>query len=274
MFASAQILYFITLTLDYCCYKLNFNYLRQYHFSVSKSKHMRSKEKQEVTNELLDGLPNKLRKTILAQCEQVHLTSGDILHERGQGIEYIFYPLTGYISLVTTGTRHPPLELCIIGNEGMLGISNISGVQSAPDRAVVQGSGTALRLSVKQFQYQLKNFPLLLKRLNDYLYILFVQGSQSLVCMRFHPIVSRLARWLLMTDDRAHSTHLNLTHQFLADMLGVRRSGITVAACLLKDKKLISYTRGTIQILNRKGLEREACECYQLMKGNYTHRLN
>lgn len=235
---------------------------------------MRTKEKQEVTNKLLDGLPDSLRKTIVAQCDIVNLTCGDILYERGQCSDYIFYPLTGYISLVTSATEHPPLELCIIGNEGMLGVSNILGVNSAPERAVVHGSGTALRLSVKQFQYQLKKFPLLLKRLNDYLYILLMQCSQSLVCMRFHQIEPRLARWLLITDDRAHSNHLHLTHLFLADMLGVRRSGITVAAGALKDKKLISYSRGNIHILDRKGLELQACECYQLMKGDYIEMLN
>tara|TARA_R110001583_G_scaffold1498_1_gene11719 strand:+ start:9172 stop:9879 length:708 start_codon:yes stop_codon:yes gene_type:complete len=235
---------------------------------------MRLKEKQEITNELLDGLPRPLQKIIIAQCDIVNLTFGDILVEEGKSNRYVFYPLTGFISLVTSGTEHPPLELCIIGNEGMLGVTNILGVTSASERAVVQGSGTALRLSVEQFQYQFKRYPLLLKRLNDYLYILLVQYSRSLACMRFHQIEPRLARWLLITDDRAHSNPIYLTHQFLADMLGVRRSGITVAAGALQDKKLISYTRGNIHIIDRKGLELQACECYQLMKADYISMLH
>ncbi|MFT6266545.1 MAG: CRP-like cAMP-binding protein [Oleiphilaceae bacterium] len=235
---------------------------------------MRSKEKQEITNQLLDGLPKSLQKIIISQCDIVNLTFGDILVEQGKSSGYVFYPLTGFISLVTSCTEHPPLELCIIGNEGMLGITNVLGVNSAPERAVVQGSGTALRLPVEKFQYQLKHYPLLLKRLNDYLYILLVQCSRSLVCMRFHQIEPRLARLLLITDDRAHSNSIYLTHQFLADMLGVRRSGITVAAGALQNKKLISYTRGNIHIIDRKGLELQACECYQLMKADYIDILN
>ncbi|TWX63505.1 Crp/Fnr family transcriptional regulator [Colwellia sp. C1TZA3] len=235
---------------------------------------MQLKEKQEITNQLLDGLPKPLQKTILAQCDIVNLTFGDILVEQGKSSRYVFYPLTGVISLVRSGTKHPPLELYIIGNEGMLGVTNILGVNSAPERAVVQGSGTALRLSIEQFQYQLKHYPRLLKKLNDYLYILLVQCSKSLVCMRFHQIEPRLARWLLMIDDRAHANPVYLTHQLLADMLGVRRSGITVAAGALQDKKLISYTRGNIDIVDRKGLELQACECYQLMKADYVDMFN
>lgn len=235
---------------------------------------MCSKKKQKVTNKLLDGLPESARKIILAQCEIVNLSFGDILHERGQRSRYVFYPLTGFIALVSSGMKHPPLELCIIGNEGMLGIANVLGVNAAPERAVVQGSGTALRLPLELFHAQLVQFPLLLKRLNDYLYILLLQCSQSLICMCFHQIEPRLARWLLMTDDRTHAKHLYLTHLFLADMLGVRRSGITLAAGSLQKKQLISYSRGNIRILDRKGLERVACVCYQRSKTDYVGILN
>ncbi|WP_404340754.1 Crp/Fnr family transcriptional regulator [Pseudoalteromonas mariniglutinosa] len=227
-----------------------------------------------VTNQLLDGLSILQRQVILAQCELINLTFGDTVCEQGQPTHFVIYPLTGFISLVTSSKTEPSLELGLIGNEGMLGVTCSLGQKFAPQKAIVQGSGTALRLSEDAFQQQLKYLPLMLKRHNDYLYFLLLQQSQSLVCLRFHQIVPRLAKWLLMTDDRTHGSHFYLTHVFLAQMLGVRRSGITVAAGVLQDKKLISYQRGEIAILNRKGLELVTCDCYQLAKADYLRVLN
>lgn len=235
---------------------------------------MEAKKNKIITNKLLDGIPFELQKYILEECELVNLTVGEILFERGEIMPHVFFPLTGFVSLVTSIPDHSPLQMGLIGYEGMLGITQILGVNSAPDRAIVQGSGTALRLASEKFQKLLKHHSIVLQRLNDYLYILLKQQSRSLACAHFHQIELRLARWLLMTHDRAHSNNLVLTHQFLADMLGVRRSGITVAAGVLQEKNIISYTRGDIHILDRKGLELEACECYKLSKVDYIDMLS
>jgi CRP-like cAMP-binding protein len=157
----------------------------------------------------------------------------------------------------------------LIGNEGMLGATVILGVNVAPLRAVVQGAGTALRINTVDFRLILGEGKALPRTINRYLYVMLAQLSQTAACNHFHEIEPRLARWLLMTHDRAHADHFHLTHEFLADMLGVRRSGITVAAGALQAKNLIGYTRGEISILDRTGLEAAACECYEVVNRDY-----
>lgn len=235
---------------------------------------MREEKNKKNTNYLLDGLPLVQQKVILAQCETIHLVTGETLFEQDQLIGYVLFPLTAFIALVKSCQDHPPLETGLIGHEGMLGVTRILGVNTAPERAVVQGAGTALRLTADQFQDQLQRHPLLLKRLKFYLYIVLAQQAQSLACVRFHHIEPRLARWLLMAHDRAQANVLHLTHKFLADMLGVRRSGITIAAGLMQQNNLIAYSRGDIRVLDRKGLELIACECYAHSKTDYSRLLN
>lgn len=222
-----------------------------------------------VVNNLIDSLPLRESKRILKRCETVDLVFGSILCEPDQPMKHVYFPLCGFISLVETVGHHEPLEIGLIGSEGMLGASLATGVNSTPLRGVVQGSGTALRMSAPQLRRELRKSPALLSCLNRYLYVMMAQLSQASVCICFHEVQSRLARWLLMTHDRAHADHFHLTHEFLAGMLGVRRSGITIAAGDLQTKGLISYTRGEIKILNRKGLEAESCECYELMVEDY-----
>lgn len=233
---------------------------------------MRVEKNKEISNQLLDGLPAELRKTIIGQGEIVDLDFGEVLCEQGKVISHVIFPLSGFISMVKLISDHPPLDMGLIGYEGMLGITLILDIDLSPEQAVVQGAGTGLKLPTENFIDLLKH-SLLLKRLNRYLYIIMAQRAQSLVCARFHRIEPRLARWLLMTRDRARSTHLQLTHKFLANMLGVRRSGITIAAGVLQGKKLIKYSRGDIHIVDRKGLEMEACECYELSKFGYARLL-
>ena len=140
-------------------------------------------------------------------------------------------------------------------------------------QAIVQGAGTAWRMEVVQLQPLLAVSPALQKKLNQYLYVLMMQLSQSAACAHFHQIEPRLARWLLMSHDRSHANHFYLTHQFLADMLGVRRSGVSIAAGTLQESGIIHYSRGEIKILNRKGLETAACECYQKVLNDYKRML-
>lgn len=223
----------------------------------------------EAVNRLIDGLPRKESRRLLAQCETVDLEFGAILSERDQLITHAYFPITSFISLVTTLSDHPALEMGLIGSEGMLGGTLVLGINSAPMRAVVQGAGISLRIATPVLRHVLAESPALKRTLNRYVYVMMAQLSQTAACNHFHEIEPRLARWLLMTHDRAHADHFHLTHEFLADMLGVRRSGITVAAGALQGKKLIGYTRGEISILDRAGLEAACCECYQAVNEDY-----
>src|SRR5688572_15217176 len=216
-----------------------------------------------VVNRLIDGLPHEARNSILKLCEPVELEFGMIVCEADQLLRYVYFPLTCFISLVAKVEDHPPLEIALIGNEGMLGATLALGVNAARLRGIVQGSGTALRMTAGQLQRELSDNSALSRVVKRYLYVLLAQLSQSTACGRFHEIKARLARWLLMTHDRAHADHFRLTHQYLADMLGVRRSAVTIAAGALQKKKLIQYRRGEIRVVNRRALEIASCECYQ-----------
>jgi len=227
----------------------------------------------QVVNLLIDGLSRKDRDRLLKCCETVKLSFGQILCEPRKPLRHAYFPLTGYISLVATVGRHLPIEMGLIGNEGMLGVTLMLGVDAAPLRAVVQGKGTALRISTAQLRRQLMASPTLRKTLHRYLYVLMEQLSTSAACNHFHEVGPRLARWLLMTHDRAHADHFHLTHAYLAGMLGVRRSGVTVAAGALARGMLIRYTRGEISILDRAGLEAACCECYNATVDDYARLL-
>jgi CRP-like cAMP-binding protein len=227
-----------------------------------------------VTNRLIGALPPKDRKRFLSLCEPVDLVFGEILCESDQPFEHVYFPLGGFISLVATVGNHQPLEMGLIGSEGMLGVTLLLGVNTAPLRGVVQGTGTALRITAAQLRGELRRSPPLVRLLSRYLYVLMAQLSQTAGCTRFHEIEPRLARWLLMTHDRAHADHFHLTHEFLADMLGVQRSAVTIAAGGLQRRKLISYTRGEISVLDRKGLEAASCECYAAVIDDYRQSLD
>lgn len=229
---------------------------------------------ERVVNRLIEGLPRKERGRILARGEPVDLTFGAVLCEPGQPYRHVYFPLTGFISLVATVGHHQPLEMGLIGNEGMLGVTLALGIGVAPLRGVVQGSGSALRMTVPGLRRGLRDSPDLLRTLNRYLYVSTAQLAQAVTCTRFHEVEPRLARWLLMTHDRAHADHFRLTHQCLADMLGVRRSAVTIAAGALRERKLIRYVRGEISILSRAGLEAASCECYEASVDDYSRLLS
>lgn len=222
-----------------------------------------------IINLLLCSLPRKERDRVMAHCEPVELVFGKVLCEPDRPFRYLYFPLSGFISLVTTLGPHRPMELALIGNEGMLGATQVLDINTAPNRAVVQGSGSALRISPLQLRQALHECPRLLCTLKHYLYVLMAQLAQNVACGHFHEVEPRLARWLLMSHDRAHSEHLQLTHEYLADMLGVRRSGVTIAAGALQRRKLIHYSRGRITILDRQGLETVSCECYEALNDDY-----
>lgn len=220
-------------------------------------------------NRLLNDLTPAARERVIALGEEVDLEFGTKVCEANRRFRYVYFPLTGFISLVHTVGKHPPLEMGLIGSEGMLGVTAILGITIAPLSAVVQGPGRALRLTTSALRIEMDAHPPLREALQRYLYVLFMQLAQTTACTRFHEIDARLSRWLLMTHDRAHGDRFHLTHQFLADMLGVQRSAVTIAAGVLQARGLISYTRGEILIVDRRGLEAASCECYEAVVADY-----
>ncbi len=216
-----------------------------------------------ATNSVLRALSRKDGQRLLASNKQVKLKYGDILCEPGKKLRHVYFPNSGIISLLTPVEGHASVEVGLVGRDGMAGMALFLGVGVSPVRMLVQGSGTALRIQAAAFDHELKRNPRLRRALNRYLYGFMAQVGQTAGCNRFHEIGPRLARWLLMTRDRVDSNEFQLTQEFLAHMLGVRRVGVTLAARVLQKKKLIRYSRGKLAILNRKGLERIACGCYR-----------
>jgi CRP-like cAMP-binding protein len=227
-----------------------------------------------VVNGLIERLPRKQQNDVLQNCETMELVFGDVLCETGHLIQHVYFPIAGFVSLLATLDNHPPMEMDLVGNEGMVGITLILDVDSAPMSAVVQGAGTALRMGAAQFPQVLSDNPALRRILNRYAYTTLLQLAQTATCTHFHEVDVRLARWLLMTHDRVHADDFYLTHQFLADMLGVQRSAVTIAAGVLQQHKLISYTRGKISIIDRKGLEAASCGCYEAAIRDYARILS
>jgi CRP-like cAMP-binding protein len=220
-------------------------------------------------NHLLAALPPDDYERLLASCVVVELVYAEVLCRSGDLISHVYFPTTSIISLIKPIDSGHNLEVGLIGNEGMFGLSLILGVNVISFDAVVQGTGQALRLSTAAFLRELQDSAVLRKELKHYLYVVMNQIAQTAGCNRFHVVRSRLARWLLMTQDRAHSDQFHITQVFLAYVLGVRRVGITKAANSLQKKELISYKRGNIKILDRAGLEAASCECYRSEKEIY-----
>lgn len=223
-----------------------------------------------TTNRLLAALSRDECLGFLAACEPVELAFAEILAEPGERIRYVYFPTAGFISLTTHSIDcRASLEVSLIGDEGMLGSSLVLGVDVSPLHALVQGGGRALRMDAASFCRELEKSPALQKGLKRYLHVLIGQLAQNAVCTRFHVVEARLARWLLMAQDRAHSDNFYVTHEFLAYMLGVRRVGVTKAATALQHRKLISYSRGNVTIVDRNGLETASCACYAADKAAY-----
>ncbi len=226
-----------------------------------------------VENQLIERLPRSDRLRLIALCEPAELVLADVLYQPGDTTQHVWFPTDGFISLITVTEGHPGLEVGMIGREGMLGSNLALGVAISPLRALVQGPGMARRIGAAAFQAELARSAPLQRCVNRYLYVLMVQLAAATACLRFHQIGPRLARWLLMSQDRAHADHFHVTHEFLAYMLGVRRVGVTAAAGSLQRSGLIEYTRGALTVLDRAGLEAAACHCYAADRLSYSQTL-
>jgi CRP-like cAMP-binding protein len=218
-----------------------------------------------LSNRILSSIPDSEYQRLRRQLEPVTLRFGQVLYEPGKAIRYVYFPVDCLISLLTSVDRKRTLEVGMVGHEGMAGMPFILGVGISGVRALVQGRGHALRMASTSFRAEFNRNPSLQQALYRYTFALMAQISQTAACNRFHEAGERLARWLLMTRDRIGADEFSLTQEFLAHMLGVRRVGVTEAASELKRRKLITYSRGELRILDVPGLKRASCSCYEIV---------
>lgn len=226
-----------------------------------------------VENMLLAGLPDKERQRLLPDLEPISFSLGEVVYESGGHIDYVYFPTSAIISLLYIMENGATAEIGVAGYEGVIGIALFMGGETMPNRAVVQSAGSALRMKKKALQAEFVRGSMFQSSLLRYTQALMTQISQTAVCNRLHTVEQQLCRWLLLSHDRLRTDKLVMTHDLIANMLGVRREGITMAAQKLQERGLISYVRGTITLLDRQGLETEVCECYQVVKSEYDRLL-
>lgn len=217
---------------------------------------------QSSENKIIHQLPPADRRQLLAHCEPFELVLSAELSVRGEPLPYAHFPTEGFLSLVIDVDSHPPLEVGMVGVESMLGSELILGTAPTPWRALVQGAGSSWRIGAAQLRAQIEASPALQKLVQACLLARLHQQTLASACQRYHAIAPRLARWLLMSEDRSHTDSFHVTQEFMALMLGVRRVGVTEAASQFQSRGLIAYHRGELTVLNRVGLEEQACSCY------------
>ncbi len=226
-----------------------------------------------IQNRLLAALPEEDYQHLVTHLECVELSSDQVLHEHGEPIDYVYFPLEGVISLVNIMSDGWIIEVGLVGQEGIVGTARFLGSDIAYNTATVQVPGSAMRMKASVLKAEFNRGGQFQNLLLRYMQALFIQVSQSAACNRHHTVEKRLARWLLLASDAIESDQLPLTQEFIAQMLGTRRSGVTAAAGTLSQAGLIRYSRGKIAIVNREELEATSCECYSIVKNELARLL-
>ncbi|HEU4502568.1 MAG TPA: Crp/Fnr family transcriptional regulator [Nitrospira sp.] len=226
-----------------------------------------------LQNQLLAALPQADLARISDRIEAVQMPLGHVLYESGDQLQHVYFPTNSIVSLLYVMEDGASAEIAIVGSEGIVGISLFMGGETTPSRAIVQSAGQAFRVSSKLLKTEFHRAGPLQEILLRYTQALITQMAQTAVCNRHHSVEQQLCRWLLMSLDRLGSAELSMTQKLIADMLGVRREGVTEAAGKLQKLGLIEYSRGRIVVLDRAGVERHACECYQVVKKEYERLL-
>jgi len=224
-------------------------------------------------NHLLDALPTSDYERLAFHLELIPMKLGDVLYESGDKLRYVYFPTTSIVSLLYVMEDGASAEIAVVGNEGILGISLFMGGETTPSRAVVQSAGYAYRLKAALLKNEFGRFGPTMHLLLRYTQALITQMAQTAVCNRHHSVDQQLCRWLLLSLDRLASNELTMTQELIANMLGVRREGVTEAAGKLQDAGLIRYRRGKITVLDRPGVEARSCECYQVVKTEFDRLL-
>ncbi len=224
-------------------------------------------------NHLLAALPIDAFERLSAHLEPISFALGEVIYESGGQMRYVYFPTTSHISLLYTMIDGSTAEMGLVGNEGVVGIALFMGGETTPNRAMVQGAGSGFRMKAKAMLDEFKRGGEFQHLLLRYTQALITQISQTAVCNRLHTVEQRLCRWLLMTHDLTQSDELQMTHEFISHMLGVRREGVTMAAQRLQEMGMISYVRGHIRILDRKQLLAQVCECYQVVQDEHRRLL-
>jgi CRP-like cAMP-binding protein len=224
-------------------------------------------------NQLLAALPNLVSTRWLAHLEHVELSLGQVLYESGGTLSHVYFPTTAIVSLLYVMENGASAEIAVVGNEGIVGISLFMGGESTPSRAVVQSAGQGLRLKAQVMKDEFNQAGPVLHLLLRYTQALITQMAQTAVCNRHHSLDQQLCRWLLLSLDRLQGDELVMTQELIANMLGVRREGVTEGALKLQQAGLIRYARGRITVLDRGGLEKRTCECYAVVKAEYDRLL-
>jgi CRP-like cAMP-binding protein len=224
-------------------------------------------------NHLLDALPRSDFERIASHLELVPMPLGEVLYESGGQLRHVYFPTTCILSLLYVMEDGAAAEIAIVGNEGILGISLFMGGGTTPSRAIVQSAGHAFRLKANLLKDEFERFGPTMHLLLRYTQALITQMAQTAVCNRHHSVDQQLCRWLLLSLDRLQSNELSMTQELIANMLGVRREGVTDAAGKLQRAGLIRYGRGKISVVDRRGLEARCCECYQVVKTEFDRLL-
>lgn len=224
-------------------------------------------------NRLLNSLPSSEYQRLLPHLKPVHLPHGEVLYEMGGHVEYVYFPHNALISLVTLMENGETIEVGLVGNDGMSGITALMGEETSPDRAIVQIPDGGMRMRLDVIKEEFRRGGALQDLLLRYTRVHLKQVTQTAACNATHTVEERLARWLLMCHDRVGSDELKLTQEFISEMLATRRATVSTAASALQVEGLIHYHRGHIHIIDRKGLEEFACECYGAVTAEFDRLL-